>query len=1346
MFNVTKIRATNGAGKSFYANHLSANDYYSESEKIVGHWRGILSFDFDLVSKEVDMESFSMFQRGINPVTGGKLTQRHVTNGPRFFDFQCAAPKSVSIMSLFDRRLEEAHREAVTEAMLELEKLAAVRLRKGENVFTNNLETTGRIIYAEFHHTASRALDPQLHTHNVVVNVTLGSDSKFKALESVEMYRAIRYAGKVYHNKLSALCTKLGYTMENHYDDKGRIVWKDIKGIPEEVMELYSKRRKEIEKLEAEFIEEHGRKPTLNENNQLSMSSRAGKMKTLSDREVREYQLSQLTDDQRNDLRHIANWAYFTQRREPAWWETQEKIREAFKEVLPLVFERESVVKLDKVLAEVMNQHLGEFSLADIRKEVGNISELRNLGGLSENPWMSPEEVIGRELYAVKSVEEQKNVFDAIAPDFQAFPGVESRIKQAELVHGMLNSKDRFNLFRGVAGAGKTSTLQEFCKGLRSGGVESIYVIAPTNSATDVLKQEGFEQSQTVASFLLSSEKPPSGSFMIIDEAGLNSLREGVEIIKIARANNYRVLFVGDARQHTAVESGDFFRLLEEHSGIEKFSLTDIHRQQNEEYRRGIMECALGQFEQAFERFDENHFIHEGKSKYLEEAAQSYMDYTDNGKFIDQAILVAPTHDEGDHLTEAVRKKLKEHGAVAGTGRMAEVFRSWNWEKSRLKQSENYVPGTVISFVRNMKDIANAGESAKVEHVENGMLYLDNGKLLHVKSAADYIEVGEMREIELCQGDLIQFNVNVKHRKIYNGGIARITDDPNKVMLLYSDGRERGLVDLPEDYTAFKYGWVTTSHKSQGRTAENVVVAAQALDRKAFYVALSRGRKNMALHCPEKEFLKQQLSFRHGDRKSVHDLIRDREILPGSILPLSAEARSARERMLPDASYKSIKGRALKLAEDLKKLARSIWDFGAKIAGRRARNSKYGLGIVTEETYLEIERNAAIDSAKIMEEKQQFKTSRPAYRTLTAEIQAMLEDEPAHNWGKAVISHQEMEKRKQKIAEMDFVFTKKMPVKREIPQTTISLEELDEMFNIWKNAPRRPKKLNPEEIELAKWMKENEMPISMDAEAAIKAEAEGISLEDAYAKLQASKQDHEKASENPEIAPTVPEKAADLEQVDADSQYVPATEVIPDRVEPEKQVETARHDILLKAVTKVSQQSLDESEIPDRNLDKKAPEEDRGELAEVPDAANNRDVQIESGELAISDEHMAAESLDTGNLEAVPEDVFIPASQAQINVLKQLQEAGKLKRIPENLSKTTASRLIKAAVADDPLHESQIRMLQERMAQHKIPKMSPDQLSSLTQKDFAEIMKIQPRLVSDSVKPDLEDKNRGISR
>ena len=129
----------------------------------------------------------------------------------------------------------------------------------------------------------------------------------------------------------------------------------------------------------------------------------------------------------------------------------------------------------------------------------------------------------------------------------------------------------------------------------------------------------------------MNPRKPPANSYIIIDESSLNSLREGVEILKLARRNNYRVLFIGDARQHTAVESGDFFRLLEDYSQIQKFSLTEIHRQQHEEYRRGIFECAMGQQEEIFERFDKQHFIHEEKHTYLSEAAAKYMEYTEQG-------------------------------------------------------------------------------------------------------------------------------------------------------------------------------------------------------------------------------------------------------------------------------------------------------------------------------------------------------------------------------------------------------------------------------------------------------------------------------------------------------------------------------------------------------------------------------------------------------------------------------------------------------------------------------------------------------------------------------------------
>ena len=975
MFNMTKIKAVNGAGKAFYANHLAANDYYSEKEKVVGIWQGELMYDFALTNHEVDTETFSLFQRNINPRLNTKLTQRTVMTGVRFFDFQCAAPKSVSVMSMFDERLVEAHKKAVTEAMIELEKLAAVRVRKGDNVRTNNLEVTGKIIYASFTHDASRALDPQLHTHNVVVNVTKDSEHQYKALETLEMCRAIRYAGKVYHNRLSQECRSLGYGLVDHRDEKGNVVWKDIAGVPEEVMELFSKRRHQIEELEAEFIAEHGRKPTLTENNYLSVSTRNSKMLS-SDREtVRNHQLAQLSEEQKTVLEdvmrdaHRNEWIEF---RQPAIAE------ESLRQAMALVYERESVVKLDKVLAEALNQNLGMVSLDYMKRKASEIPELRNLGGLEANPWVSPEEVIERELYAVKSVEEQGGIFDAIAPEFKAFPNEESRAKQAELIHGMLSSKDRFNLFRGVAGAGKTSTLQELCRGLRSGGVKSIYVIAPTNSATDVLKQEGFEESQTVAHFLVSPKKPPRGSYVIIDESGLNSLREGVEIIRTARENNYRVLFVGDARQHTAVESGDFFRLLEDHSTIQRFSLTDIYRQQNEEYRRGISDCALGNFEAAFERFDKNGFIHEGKSKYLEEAAASYMEYTENGKFIDRSILVAPTHDEGDKLTDAVREKLKAAGSVAQTGRTAEIFRSWSKPKAWLKDASNYAPGTVIAFIRNMREIGQAGETATVEREEKGMLFLDNGKCLYAKTAADFIEAGEMREIELCKGDLIQFNVNLRDRKIYNGNIAQITDEPGKVMMLYPDGKPRELIDLPPGYATYKYGWVTTSHKSQGRTSETVVVAAQALDRKAFYVALSRGRKHMALHCPEKEFLKQQLNFRIGDRASVHDLVKD-----GRILSLSPDAEARKAETLPDTTYKSIAERMRKFVAGLKTMAAKLLGFEQKRTARQARNRKYGFGIVTPEMRLEIEHQSAMEAV----EEQRRKEAR------AAEIDRMLHPE-----------------------------------------------------------------------------------------------------------------------------------------------------------------------------------------------------------------------------------------------------------------------------------------------------------------------------------------------------------------
>ena len=82
-----------------------------------------------------------------------------------------------------------------------------------------------------------------------------------------------------------------------------------------------------------------------------------------------------------------------------------------------------------------------------------------------------------------------------------------------------------------------------------------------------------------------------------------------------------------------------------------------------------------------------------------------------------------------------------------------------------------------------------------------------------------------------------------------------------------------GLRCLPSDFAGYDYGWVTTSHKSQGRTARHVVIAAQKLDRKAFYVSCSRGRRSLALFCPDKAHLKNQLVRSDDFRRNAADLL-----------------------------------------------------------------------------------------------------------------------------------------------------------------------------------------------------------------------------------------------------------------------------------------------------------------------------------------------------------------------------------------------------------------------------------------------------------------------------------------
>ncbi len=260
MFTCAKIRN----GSTYLSNHLAANDYYCEGEHVTGRWIGkgasLLGLEAQTIGK--DDAAFEALRLNQHPNGSGNLTPRNVENSIRFYDFQCSAQKSISVMAvtLGDNRLYQAHDRAAQTALAELEKFAAIQSGQGKH---KHRETTGNLSAAAFRHDASRELDPQLHTHFVVANATLDPQShRWLALETHDLFKAIRYAGKVYQNEMARECRRLGYEIEHVRNDKGIVEGYEIKGVSEEIRQRFSKRRAAVETAIAEFLAQRGRQPT----------------------------------------------------------------------------------------------------------------------------------------------------------------------------------------------------------------------------------------------------------------------------------------------------------------------------------------------------------------------------------------------------------------------------------------------------------------------------------------------------------------------------------------------------------------------------------------------------------------------------------------------------------------------------------------------------------------------------------------------------------------------------------------------------------------------------------------------------------------------------------------------------------------------------------------------------------------------------------------------------------------------------------------------------------------------------------------------------------------------------
>ena len=474
------------------------------------------------------------------------------------------------------------------------------------------------------------------------------------------------------------------------------------------------------------------------------------------------------------------------------------------------------------------------------------------------------------EQQAVKYVNDTRNTCPALNSRF--VPAAHLSKEQKEAVTSILSTRDRVFGFRGVAGSGKTTTLREVQRGLSEAG-HTLFAVTPTASAARMLQSEGFAQATTVEDFLRNAEKRGGlrNAVVICDEAGLKSNRQGAELLRLVQKHEMRLLLVGDVRQHVSVEAGDFLRVLEAHSKLGRCQVEEIHRQIPDDYRAAVTQMAAGNVRQGLERLDRMDWIREGQSDYLEKAAADFLRLTDQGRHLDRCLAVSFTWDENHRFTDSIRRGLKERGVLPAEGTRLKVHESLRWTNQQKGSWQRYEPGQVVIFAPARNRPA---PSATVVRVEKGKVVValaSRKEMVLNLRRADFFDVARPRKIEVSPGDKILIRANDKRLGLTNGQVLTISGIAPDGALQTKEGQR-----IPADFRQWCHGYVVTSHKAQGWTADHVVIAAECFTSKGAYVACSRGRKSCIVHTPDKARLIERLP--EGNRRAALDALS--EILP----------------------------------------------------------------------------------------------------------------------------------------------------------------------------------------------------------------------------------------------------------------------------------------------------------------------------------------------------------------------------------------------------------------------------------------------------------------------------------
>ena len=863
--------------KEEFAN--AKENYYTEGERVRGEWQGQLAQRWGLTG-EVNEQQFARLSEGQHPETGEQLvrhqTAREYVNaqGERVrsmehragWDATFSAPKSVSLTALVggDDRVKEAHRESVRVALDEMEKYVQARI--GGNV---PAQTTGAWAVAKFEHDSSRPVDgyaaPQLHTHAVVFNVTETADGNTRALQPQELYKTQQYATAVYRSELAARLQGMGYEIE-----RGEHGQPEIKGYSREYLEASSPRRQQIE----EQLREQGREGAGAA--QIAAHQTRDAKQPLSHDEVRAQHQKLAAEYGQQPQRVLAEAAErpgVELRPESSQTAAHDGVSYARERGM----EREAVADERTLMRDALRHTMGEARLPEIKAEFerrvqsSELIEVPRREGLAGRAFTTGE-MQGYERELIDRMKLGQGNRDVLADGQTRQQTMEQHphlsLSQRNAVDTVLTSRDQMMALEGVAGAGKTTSLAAVREAAVSAGYE-VKGLAPTSRAAQKLGEAGMA-TETLQRHLTRGDRADDGQkrLYVVDESSMASTRQMHTFVERLKEND-RVLFVGDTRQHEAVEAGRPYAQLQE-AGLRTAHLDEIIRQKDPALKETVEQLARGEVREAIGNLNSQGRVHEigDRHERIAEIAREYV------RSPESTLVVSPDNESRREINNHIHRAMQDTGQVKGDEHSVRVlYARQDITGADRQHAQNYETGDVIRYSKGSKPLGiEAGEYARVERTDREsntvtVMRRSGEELSYDPRRLQGVTVYRETERTFAEGDRVQMTAPYHPEKLANrelGKVDKIDGDGN-LKLRMDSGRE---VEFnAKQHPHLDYGYAVTSHSSQGQTADRVLIhvdSSQAhgelLNSRMAYVSVSRAQFDVQMYTNDAKTLGQQLS------------------------------------------------------------------------------------------------------------------------------------------------------------------------------------------------------------------------------------------------------------------------------------------------------------------------------------------------------------------------------------------------------------------------------------------------------------------------------------------------------